>query len=174
MGLKRSHRNHCREQPTSNHIHWYITVAQSQKLHSSSFLWDSHPAIELSCVNSMKTQSSRSMFGVGTWCVLFILMAWPSTSVVQAQSGMFTDPFRTSNWRAVETDFMAWVDHVQTNHRQSVKAGEAALGYKDHSILAASNTIVVGEGGYNKVQDAVNAAPSGTRTIIQINSGTYK
>lgn len=87
---------------------------------------------------------------------------------------MFTDPFRTANWRAVESDFMQWVQQVEEGHLQSVKAGEAALGYKDHNILAAGNTLVVGNGGYNKVQDAVNAAPSGARTIIQINAGTYK
>lgn len=88
---------------------------------------------------------------------------------------MFTDPFRTANWRAVEGDFMAWVDEVEKSHLQSVKAGEATLGYKEHNnILAAGNTLVVGNGGYGKVQDAVDAAPKGTRTIIQINGGTYR
>lgn len=114
-------------------------------------------------------------FGVVAACLLVILLAWPPAGV-RAQSGMFTDPFRTANWRAVETDFNQWVKQVEADHLQSVKAGEATLGYKDHNnnILAAGNTLVVGNGGYNKVQDAVNAAPSGTRTVIQINAGTYR
>lgn len=64
---------------------------------------------------------------------------------------------------------MAWVERVEQEHQQSVS--EASQ--EHHNILAAGNTIVVGAGGYDKVQDAVDAAPEGTRTIIQINPGTY-
>jgi hypothetical protein len=70
----------------------------------------------------------------------------------------------------VQEDFMAWVERVEQEHLQS--ASEASQ--EHHNILAAGNTIVVGAGGYDKVQDAVDAAPEGTRTIIQINPGTYK
>lgn len=111
-----------------------------------------------------------AIFGVATFMLL--LLAWPQPGT--SQSGMFTDPFRTANWRAVQQDFMAWVERVEQDHLQTVKAGEAALGHKEHDILAAGNTIVVGAGGYDKVQHAVDAAPEGTRTIIQINAGTYK
>lgn len=68
---------------------------------------------------------------------------------------------------------MLWVERVKQGHLQSVKHGGAAAGYKDHAILAEGNTIAVGAGGFKKVQDAVNAAPEGIRTIIQINAGIY-
>ncbi|KAG0573796.1 hypothetical protein KC19_VG209700 [Ceratodon purpureus] len=67
-----------------------------------------------------------------------------------AQSGMFTDPFRTAKWRAVQGDFMAWVERVEQEHLQNVKAGEAALVHEEHDKLAAGNTIVVGAGGYER------------------------
>lgn len=125
-------------------------------------------------MNPFKVEMQTRSSGPALAGMLIILLAWPA--VVLAQSGMFTDPFRTANWRAVETDFMAWVEQVEKAHLESVRAAaEAALDDKEHhSILAAGNTIVVGAGGYDKVQDAVDAAPSGTRTIIQINAGTYK
>ena len=107
-----------------------------------------------------------TLFAVATF--MLMLLAWPRAAV--AQRSMFTDPFRTSNWRAVQEDFMAWVERVEQEHLQSVS--EASQ--EHHNILAAGNTIVVGAGGYDKVQDAVDAAPEGTRTIIQINPGTYK
>ena len=104
-------------------------------------------------------------------CMLLLLPTGPQTGAV-AQKGIsiITDPLRTANWRAVEEEFMAWVERVEQQQLQGVKSEEASLGYKDHT---AGSTIVVGARGFHKVQDAVDAAPRGTRTIIQINPGTY-
>ena len=65
---------------------------------------------------------------------------------------------------------MAWVEKVKQRHVASVKAGAEYFG----NVLDAGNTIVVGGGEYENVQDAVDAAPQGTRTIIQINAGNYR
>lgn len=105
---------------------------------------------------------------------ILFLVVWPQAAV--AQLGWLTDPFRSSNWKAVEADFMAWVEKVEQGHLASVKAGEAAAEYKElkNVLLNAENILVVGAGGYEKVQEAVDAAPEGARTVIQIYAGNYR
>uniref|UniRef100_A0A7I4DIC3 Pectinesterase n=1 Tax=Physcomitrium patens TaxID=3218 RepID=A0A7I4DIC3_PHYPA len=122
----------------------------------------------------MMQPTSRPPLRLVVWAMLMPLI-WLQAVVGQRDPfRLITDPDRTLNWRAVEADFLTWVDRVEHDYVESVRAGEAVLGCADHSILAGGNTLVVGGGGYQKVQDAIDAAPQGTRTVIQINPGTYR
>lgn len=87
------------------------------------------------------------------------------------------DPKKTINRDAVEKDFFSWVATMEQNHQAHITADTAEMTFQDFNggTLAAANTLVVGAGGYKTVQSAVNdAASGGSRTIIQINSGTYR
>lgn len=86
--------------------------------------------------------------------------------VVQA----VTDPLKKSNRDATEADFWQWVSAMEANHQTYTPTVNPEM----TTEATSSSTLYVGNGGYSKVQDAVDAAPSGGgRTTIQIASGSY-
>lgn len=80
-----------------------------------------------------------------------------------------TDPVKKANHDATEADFWQWVSAMEAHHQTYTLTVNPEM-----TTEAVSSTLYVGNGGYSKVQDAVDAAPSGGgRTTIQIASGSY-